>query len=266
MADEPDDEPGRVRPSATDIYESVKHDASEELRRAPTALAFSGLFAGATLGFSGLAAAAAAVAAGRSSGSELIGTLFYPVGFIAAIVGRAQLFTENTLYPVTLVLDERRHLVKTLRLWVIVLATNVLGTLLFAVLLVDSDAVGHPAINELVHLGHERAIGPWSSWLWSAVLAGWLLALVAWLIEASSAVIGQVVLIYVLTFVIGIAGLDHCVSTTAEVLAAVIHGNVAVGHFLGWLGTVVLGNVVGGVLIVALLNYGQVRSERQSAD
>lgn len=254
------EQPGRVRPSAADIYESVKHDASEELRRAPTALAFSGLLAGATVGFSGLASAAVIAALGHTAGARLIGALAYPIGFIAVIVGRAQLFTENTLYPVILVLDERRHVAPTLRLWVIVFFTNVLGALLFALLVTDSGAFGHHVVNEVVRVGSDRVARPWSQTFWSAVVGGWLLALVAWMIEASTAVIGQVLLIYLLTFVIGIAELDHCVSTTAEVLAAAIQGHTSAAHVLPWLGTVVFGNILGGVVIVALLNYGQVRT------
>jgi len=57
-------------------------------------------------------------------GAKLIGALFFPIGFIAVIVGRSQLFTENTLYPVTLGLDERGHVLATLRLWAVVLAAN----------------------------------------------------------------------------------------------------------------------------------------------
>lgn len=47
------------------------------------------------------------------------GLLFiYPVSFTAVISGRAQRFTENTLYPVVLILDERRYFLETLRFWV----------------------------------------------------------------------------------------------------------------------------------------------------
>ncbi|HZU39751.1 MAG TPA: formate/nitrite transporter family protein, partial [Solirubrobacteraceae bacterium] len=127
----------RVRPGAHEIYDRVKRDAAEELERPIPALAFSGLFAGATVGFSGLAAAAATALVGRGSGAHLAGALVYPVGFVATIIGRAQLFTENTLYPLTLVLDEHKHVRSTLRLWVVVLAANLLGALAFAVLIVD---------------------------------------------------------------------------------------------------------------------------------
>lgn len=250
----------RVRPGADEIYDSVKHDASEELARPVPALAFSGLFAGATLGFSGLAAAAGETLTRGAAGSELIGALFYPIGFIAAIVGRAQLFTENTLYPLTLVLDERKHLGATLRLWVVVLATNIVGALAFAALAVDSGAVPHDIVVHLAHLGHRLSDGSWTSKLWSGVIAGWLLALVAWTIEASDQAIGQIALIWVLTFAIGAGSFDHCVSTTSEVLAAVIDGAASAGHFFAWLSAVILGNIIGGVAIVAVLNYGQVRA------
>ncbi|MBV9325492.1 MAG: formate/nitrite transporter family protein [Chloroflexi bacterium] len=250
----------RVRPSADEIYESVKRDAAEELGRPVAALAFSGLFAGATLGFSGLAAASASTLAGGAGSAELLGALVYPIGFVATIVGRAQLFTENTLYPLTLVLDERRHLGPTARLWVVVLCANLAGALAFATLAVDSGAVPRDIVVHLADLGHRLASGGWTSKLWSGVIAGWLLALVAWTIEASDQAIGQIALIWALTFVIGAASFDHCVSTTSEVLAAVVDGSVSASHFFGWLSAVILGNLVGGVAIVAVLNYGQVRA------
>jgi formate/nitrite transporter FocA (FNT family) len=86
------------------------------------------------------------------------------------------------------------------------------------------------------------------------------LVLVAWTIEASDQAIGQIALIWALTFLIGAASFDHCVSTTSEVLSAAIDGTVSAGHFFAWLSAVILGNVLGGVAIVAVLNYGQVRS------
>jgi formate/nitrite transporter FocA (FNT family) len=197
---------------------------------------------------------------GGSSGAELLGAVFYPIGFVAAIVGRAQLFTENTLYPLTLVLDERKHLVVTLRLWVVVLTANIVGALAFAFLAVDSGALPHGITDNLIHLGHQMSAGSWTSKLWSGVIAGWLLALVAWTIEASDQAIGQIALIWALTFLIGAAGLDHCVSTTSEVLASVVDGSVDTGRFFTWLSAVLVGNLIGGVAIVALLNYGQVRA------
>jgi formate/nitrite transporter FocA (FNT family) len=249
-----------MRPGAEDIYDRVKRDAAEEIERPALALLFSGLLAGATLGFSGLADAATVTAAGQTHAAELLGAAFYPIGFIAAIVGRAQLFTENTLYPVTLVLDDRAHLRATLRLWVIVLGANLIGALGFALMAVETNAIPGGAVRELVHIGDHLSSGSWVSTFWSGVFAGWLLALVAWLTETADHVTGQVLLIWLLTFVIGLVGFSHCVSTSAQVISACLEGTVSTGHFFAWLSAVVLGNIVGGVAIVGVFNYGQVRA------
>jgi formate/nitrite transporter FocA (FNT family) len=256
----------RVRPSAADIYERVKRDAAEELGRPDAALALSGLFAGATLGFSGLASAGVSALLGNSPGADVVAALFYPIGFVVAIVGRAQLFTENTLYPVTLVLDERRHVTATLRLWGVVWSANVIGALAFAVLVVHSGGVPANLVHHLSMLGNHLGTGSWTSRFWSGVVAGWLLAMVAWTIEASDHVIGQIALIWAATVVIGLGSFDHCVSTTSAVLCAVLNGTTSVTHFLAWLSAVTLGNIVGGVLIVGVLNYGQVRAGDRGAE
>ena len=112
---------GRLRANAADIYERVKREAGEELDRPVAALMFSGLFAGASVGFGALASAAATAGLAGADSARLVGAVVFPVGFIIVIIGRAQLFTENTLYPVTLVLDERRYLRATVRLWAVVL-------------------------------------------------------------------------------------------------------------------------------------------------
>lgn len=92
------------------------------------------------------------------------------------------------------------------------------------------------------------------------MFGGWAIALVAWLIQSSGVAIGQIVLIWALVFVVGLAGLNHSVSTTTEVMSAVLKSETGAVHALGWFGAVVLGNIVGGVFINAVLNFGQVRA------
>ncbi len=251
---------GRLRASASDIYERVKREAREELDRPIAALAFSGLFAGATVGFGVVASAGAAAVVAGHHDARLISALFFPIGFIVVIIGRAQLFTENTLYPVTLVLDERRHLLTTLRLWVVVLAANLMGVVLFALVVTQTAALPPDVVAKVAEDGRQATLGSWGSFFWSAVLGGWAIALVAWLIQSSGVVIGQIALIWTLVFVVGLVGLDHSVSTTTEVLSSVLKSKVQLGHAAVWFTAVVLGNVTGGVLITAVLNYGQVRA------
>jgi formate/nitrite transporter FocA (FNT family) len=251
--------PETARPTAREIYERVIQDARDELARPASRLGFSALLAGATVGLSGLAAAIALSVLGGTPGATFAAAVVYPIGFLAAILGRSQLFTENTLYPVALVLAERRHLVPTARLWAVVFVANTVGAFLLALLVTQTGAVGPGAVHELVKLGDEIHAGGFAGNFWSAVVSGWLLALVAWLVEAAEAAVGQFLVIAALTFLVGVGQFDHSVASTSEVFAAMLDGTVGVASAAGWLGTAVLGNVVGGGGIVALLNYGQVR-------
>jgi formate-nitrite transporter family protein len=67
--------------------------------------------------------------------------------------------------------------------------------------------------------------------------------------------------IYVITLVVGLGGFDHCIATTVEAFTALLDGPVALGDLLGWLAVTTVGNIIGGVMIVAAINYGQVRRE-----
>jgi formate/nitrite transporter FocA (FNT family) len=248
------------RPTAQEIFEDVLSSARDEVGRSTRALGLSGLAAGLGLGLTGLAVAATTAILGHGANAQLVALLFYPLGFIAVIVGRQQLFTENTLYPVALILDERRRqfLYQTARLWLVVFATNILGGFLFALLVEKGSAVDARISRELARLGAESADRPWAHVFATAVLGGWLLALVAWLVTAAQWTIGHVVVIWILTFLVGLAGLAHCIATSVEILASCLSGGVSVGAYFAWLAAATLGNVVGGVVIVTVLNYGQV--------
>jgi formate/nitrite transporter FocA (FNT family) len=228
------------RLTAPEIFHAAVENARSEVQRSPRTLAFSGIAGGLTMGLT-------------------VSYLVYPIGFIAVIIGRAQLFTENTLYPVVLVLDERGHIAKTLRLWAVVFSANVLGAFLFSVLAVKSGALRPEILNHLIQLGKESVQGPARYFFWSGVVGGWLIALVAWVVTASRWTIGQLVMVWLLTFLVGVGRFSHCIAASGEILSAVVQGSVAPSVYLQWLLLATMGNIVGGVVIVSVLNYGQVR-------
>lgn len=216
------------------------------------------------MGLTGIAVAAAIVALNGVPGSNFIAYMLYPVGFIAVIIGRAQLFTENTLYPVALILSEKRHVGETARLWTVVFVCNVLGAIAFAGLAVGSDALNPDIHSALVGLGKQAAQGTVSHIFWSGVIGGWIIALVAWLVTASHWTIGQIAVIWLLTFVVGVGHFSHCIASTGEIMSAVIAGAVPLSRYLQWLALATSGNIFGGVMIVTVLNFGQVKLGEES--
>lgn len=246
------------RPSAQEIYQEVAKNARRELSRTSLALAISGLAGGTFMGLSALGNAIAIATLGNSPYAEFISRMFYPLGFIVVILGRAQLFTENTLYPVALVLQEKRHIWHTLRLWGVVLPANILGALVFASLAVLTPALHPEFVHSLVNLGLLAANQPAPAIFWSGVMAGWIIAAAAWLISGSHSISGSIALIWLLTFVVGLGGFAHCIAGSGEVLAAILSGAAPWHTYPDWFLPTVSGNILGGVGMVTILEYGQV--------
>jgi formate-nitrite transporter family protein len=245
------------RPTAIQIYQQVSRIAKGELARTNKALAISGLVGGLTMGLTALAVSTVAATLGREPGALFIAYLLYPLGFMAVILGRGQLFTENTLYPVALILAERRHFRATLRLWSIVFPSNVAGALLFALLCARTGALQPPILAAMTRLGADAAGATASHVFWSGVVGGWIIAMVAWLVSGSHSITGSVALIWSLTFIVGLGHFAHCIATSGEILAAVLSHQLSALTYLRWLLPATCGNIAGGVLLVTLLEYGQ---------
>lgn len=245
-----------VTKSAGEILEAVVVDGREELGRASVGLGLSGLAAGLNISFSAVALGAVGALTG---GVGLAAALLYPIGFLIVILGRSQLYTENTVTPVAVVLTRFSSLPNMLRLWVVIFVANVFGTALFAATVVYGEVLPSSTFGVLFEeVAQKLEHGFWNSTL-KAVLGGWLVALMAWLVAASKDTISQVFFIYVLAFLIPAGGLIHCIAGSSEVLISVFAGEITFSEYLGgFLLPATLGNTIGGVFLVALLNYGQV--------
>lgn len=234
-----------------------------ELERPARGLLISGLSAGLEIGFSVLLMGVITTLAADSLPellTRLLTANMYAVGFIFVILGRSELFTEHTTLAVFPVLEGRATVGRLARLWGLVYAANVTGAAAFAFLLtgvapqlgvVEPEAFGRIAHTLVEHEGGTIFL--------SAVLAGWLMGLLSWLVSAGRDTTSQIFFVWLVTASIGLGHLHHCIVGTTEVLAGLFAGQAigwaAYGHFLLW---TTLGNAVGGVVFVALLKYGHV--------
>ena len=247
------------RLSASEIFARVERGAEQEFERPAHNLAISAVAAGLAMGISGLGVAVLLHVLGHDRVGESVSYLGYPLGFLIVIIGRQQLFTENTLFPVALALEKGGYVGRTARLWAVVLSGNLLGTLLFALLAMKTPAVGPAVQSELARLGVEAGGASFWTVFWTGVVGGWLIALVAWLVTASTDTVGQVVIIVLITYLVGVGHFAHSIAGSGEVLSGVLSGGLPLSSYGAWLVAAVLVNAAGGVIIVALFNYGQVR-------
>jgi formate-nitrite transporter family protein len=253
-----------TRATAEEIHENVLGDARKELERPLAALGWSGLGAGLTMAFSSMGGAYLASLAPRHLAGAATAA-GYPLGFLFVVLARSQLFTENTLEPVLPLLEEPtpRTLAKLLRLWGIVLGANLLGAALIALAISRTGLIEGPVFSALLEHARETTEGGFGKVFYLAIFAGWLVALMAWLVAATHATGAQIAVIWLTTAPISALGFRHSIAGAVAAFTRAWSGDAELGRMVGgFLLPAILGNVIGGIALVALLNHGQVVAGR----
>jgi formate/nitrite transporter FocA (FNT family) len=241
------------------VHEVIRLEGENELRRTTSALAWSGLAAGLSMGFSLVAEGLIRSALPDQPWRPLVSKLGYTVGFLIVVLGRQQLFTENTLTPILPLLARRdlSTLRQVLRLWGIVLLMNLVGAYAFALVAGHSDAFSPHLRQTFSQIGHEAMQGSFGTIVLKGIFAGWLIALMVWLLGGTQD--GQIGVIIIITYLVGLAGLSHIIAGSIETMYLVTTGAASWRHYLaGYMIPTLLGNVLGGVSLVAVLNHAQV--------
>jgi formate/nitrite transporter FocA (FNT family) len=245
--------------NASITYEVIRREGEKELERSPSALAWSGLAGGLSMGFILVAKGLLHSHLPDAAWQPLVTNLGYAVGFLIVILGSQQLYTENTLTPIVPLLTRKsgEMLGRVLRLWGIVLVTNLIGTIIFA-WVVASTTLFEPDLHDAFLAVSSKALrGDFATTFVRALFAGWIIALMVWMLPAAHR--EQVPVITVMTYLVGVAGLAHIIAGSTEVAYLVARGAASWGdYFGGFVLPTLLGNTLGGVTLVAALNHAQV--------
>ena len=249
----------RTAISAHIVHDAILQEGEDELKRPTSALAWSSLAAGLSMGFSFVSEGLLHSMLPDTDWRPLIAKFGYSIGFLIVILGRQQLFTENTLTVILPLLHQRdlKCIKNVARLWGVVLAGNLLGALLFGWALGYTAVFEAPVIQALDEIGTHAIHGDFGTTMLRGVFAGWLIALMVWLLPFAEA--GRVAVIILLTFLVGIAGFPHIIAGSVEVLYVALKGLVSwKTAVVGYMIPTLFGNVLGGVALVAMLNHAQV--------
>jgi formate/nitrite transporter FocA (FNT family) len=253
-------------PEAVVIHEIVREEGETALQRTPGALVCSGLAAGLSMGFSFLVPALLRADLPDGGWVHLVASFGYCIGFVIVILGRQQLFTESTLTVILPVLTHRdvATAVAAARLWAIVLVANLVGTWLFTLLLLPHGVVRPELVDEL-RKGALEAFGDgFGVTVLKAVIAGWLIALMVWLLPSARS--ARLLTVIIITYVVALGRLPHIIAGSTEAAYAVIVGIASVGDYLwAFLIPSLIGNTIGGMALVGLLNHASVAHDIQSS-
>ncbi len=244
------------------IHEVVHEEGEIEIRRSFAALGWSGFAAGGSMGFSFLGMALLRATLPDQPWRHAVESLGYSLGFIIVILGRQQLYTESTLTAVLPVLTNPSwgSVSRTARLWAIVLTTNLLGTILFAVLILPEPAFSPEIRTALLEVAREGIAGSFGPNLLRAILAGWLIALMVWLLPNSGG--AKLWIIALLTYIVSLGHFPHIIAGSADAIFAVFTGQAPFRDYMWqFLVPTLIGNTIGGTSLVALLNHAPVAGE-----
>ncbi len=249
--------------SADEVFQRIIAAADEELTSSSRMLFFSGVAAGFAITITFLLYASMSAA----TDSKLLGALLYPLGFIYIIIGGYQLYTENTLPPVALVLERLASVPSLLRHWIVVVFGNFVGGAVGAAVLVWGGVFEPETAAVAVEIAEKGAFETaWMSLFFKAVFAGLIVAGVVWVEYAARDTISRLVVVYLAFLAIPMGDLFHVVVSFTEALYLIFQGHLAVWPGMtGFVLPVLLGNTVGGVVLVTVVNYFQT-SERRLED
>lgn len=244
------------------IHEIVRAQGKEELDRSFSGLAWSGVAAGLSIGFSFVVQATIQSALPDSAWNRLVSGFGYCIGFLIVILGRQQLFTETTLTAMIPALTQRNlpTLLGTMRVWVIVLASNIAATWIFAWLASRDGLFQEAAQQSMMTLAAHTMEHPFWHTLMTAGAAGWLIGLMVWLLPGAGP--SRPLIIILVTYVVAICQFPHIIAGSVEAAYSVFIGHASLGDYgLRFLLPTLLGNSIGGTILAALFNHAPIADE-----
>jgi formate-nitrite transporter family protein len=252
----------RASPRTPVIYEVVRRMGEEEMARPAVSLWWSGIAAGLSISFSLLAQAILQIHLPDAPWRDLVSSLGYTVGFIMVVLSRQQLFTENTITVVLPVMAELTlaNVGRLARMWGIVLAANVVGTLAAAIFCTYTPVLPPELKDGMLAVSGHLTNHTWWEMVFRGVSAGFLIAAMVWLLPGSES--AQFHVITLMTYLIAAGGFMHIVAGSVEAFLLVLNGGMtwwwmAGGFFV----PVLIGNVIGGTALFTLIAYAQVMQE-----
>ncbi len=249
-------------PRAAVLHEIIRSQGDQELERTVAALWWSALAAGLTMGLSLMAMGLLYARLPESPGAQVIASLGYSVGFLAVILARQQLFTENTLTAVLplMTAPTLRNLGRLLRLWSVVLLGNLAGTLLVAWVMLELPIFDSKTDVAFLEVGRKVMTNDISQMVAKGIVSGWMIATMVWMIPSMEH--AKIWIILTITYLMALGDFTHIVVGSVEVSCLVWAGDETWSRF--WLEfalPTLLGNIIGGSFIFALISHAQVRSD-----
>ncbi|MBO1541475.1 formate/nitrite transporter family protein [Pseudomonas sp. OA65] len=249
-------------PRAAVLHEIIRTQGNQELERSIAALWWSALAAGLTMGLSLMAMGLLNSRLPDHEGFKVIASFGYCAGFLAVILARQQLFTENTLTAVLPIMSKPTlgNFGRLFRLWGVVLVGNLCGTLLVAYVMLHLPIFDRRTDLAFLEIGRKVMENDTGQMFAKGIISGWMIATMVWMIPSMES--AKMWIIILITYLMALGDFTHIVVGSAEVSYLVFAGQLSWEDFwMVFAAPTLAGNIIGGSFIFALISHAQVRSE-----
>ncbi|WP_237885626.1 formate/nitrite transporter family protein [Pseudomonas sp. PGPR40] len=249
-------------PRAAVLHEIIRTQGDKELERSVAALWWSALAAGLTMGLSLMGMGLLNSRLPDGEGFKVIASFGYCAGFLAVILARQQLFTENTLTAVLPIMSKPTlgNFGRLFRLWSVVLVGNLCGTLLVAYVMLHLPIFDTKTDLAFLDIGRKVMENDASKMFAKGIISGWMIATMVWMIPSMES--AKMWIIILITYFMALGDFTHIVVGAVEVSYLVFAGELPWKDFwLVFAGPTLVGNIIGGSFIFALISHAQIRSE-----
>lgn len=249
-------------PRAAVLHEIIRTQGNQELERSVAALWWSALAAGLTMGLSLMAMGLLNSRLPEHEGFKVIASFGYCAGFLAVILARQQLFTENTLTAVLPIMSKPTlgNFGRLFRLWSVVLVGNLCGTLLVAYVMLHLPIFDRRTDLAFLEIGRKVMENDTGQMFAKGIISGWMIATMVWMIPSMES--AKMWIIILITYLMALGDFTHIVVGSAEVSYLVFAGQLSWEDFwMVFAAPTLAGNIIGGSFIFALISHAQVRSE-----
>ncbi len=249
-------------PRAAVLHEIIRYQGDQELERTLAALWWSALAAGLSMGLSLMAMGLFYARLPQGESAQVVASIGYSAGFLAVILARQQLFTENTLTAVLPVMTSPTlaNFGRLLRLWCVVLLGNLAGTLLVAWVMLELPIFDAKTDVAFLEVGRKVMHNDISQMFAKGIVSGWMIATMVWMIPSMEH--AKIWIILMITYLMALGDFTHIVVGSVEVSYLVWAGDETWRSF--WLEfalPTLAGNIIGGSFIFGLISHAQVRSD-----
>ena len=242
-----------------------------------------GTLAGAYIAFAGFLSTVVTQDMAKYMGvgfTKFMGGAVFSVGLMLVVVAGAELFTGNCMMPLGYFAG-CTPMKGILRNWAWVYLANFLGSILIAFFIYQSGLWNGPVGVNALKIAAGKMSLPFGQAFFRGILCNWIVVLAVWMSMAATDVIGKLFACFFPIMLFVASGFEHSIANmyfmamgmfvkgseavvTAANLAPEKLAAVTMGGFFHNLIPVTIGNMVGGILFVAVFYYAVFKTKLEN--